>query len=128
MRYSSSTDVGVRRSSNEDAYLANGTVFAVADGMGGHLAGEVASGIAIDCLGDLGGARASERTLLNRFERANTIIYDRARADADRRGMGTTLTACLVDENRLYNALWTKTASTSATLEIPAFIAFAAAD
>ncbi|MHB0977500.1 MAG: Stp1/IreP family PP2C-type Ser/Thr phosphatase [Candidatus Aquicultorales bacterium] len=101
MRFASRTDKGARRSSNEDAYLATGRLFAVADGMGGHLAGEVASALAIDALKQLDEARGSERALVARFRRANEEIFSRAMADAERRGMGTTLTACLVEGRKL---------------------------
>lgn len=101
MRYAALTDVGRRRSSNEDSHLADGRVFAVADGMGGHLAGEVASGIAIDALRDITGARDLERLVIERVQRANSLVFERAQADSDRHGMGTTLTACVVEDNHL---------------------------
>jgi PPM family protein phosphatase len=104
MRYSAASDIGGQRSTNEDAYFADGKIFAVADGMGGHLAGEVASNIAIDCLRDLGAARSLPRALENRFDRANAIIYDRSRESEERRGMGTTLTACIVEDGHIYIA------------------------
>ncbi len=104
MRFSALSDIGGRRSINEDAYFADGRVFAVADGMGGHLAGEIASGIAIDCLRDLGNHRSLEKALIDRFSRANSIIFERAAAERERRGMGTTLTACVAEGNRLYIA------------------------
>lgn len=104
MRFSALSDIGERRSANEDAYFADGRVFAVADGMGGHLAGEIASAIAIDCLRDIGNHRSLEKALIDRFERANSIIFERALAERERRGMGTTLTACVAEGNRLYIA------------------------
>ncbi|MCL5291042.1 MAG: Stp1/IreP family PP2C-type Ser/Thr phosphatase [Actinobacteria bacterium] len=104
MRYSAATDIGGRRSVNEDSFLADGRIFAVADGMGGHLAGEVASNIAVDCLRDIGASRSLERALIDRFGRANEIIFDRARSNKERQGMGTTLTACVAEGRRLYIA------------------------
>lgn len=103
MRYAAATDTGGRRSINEDGYFADGSVFAVADGMGGHLAGEVASELAIESLKRMGGANPA-RALLESFRKANKMIFERAGADEDRHGMGTTLTACIVDGRRLHIA------------------------
>jgi protein phosphatase len=86
------SDVGRVRSMNEDAYVVTDVVFAVADGMGGHLAGEVASAMAVDALSGLvsplGATDAVDAVLA-----ANAAILEMSRTDASRRGMGTTLTA-----------------------------------
>jgi protein phosphatase len=79
------------RSMNEDAFFVGDSVFAVADGMGGHLAGEVASAMAIEALTKLGETDVDSLALA--VLDANDQILQMSRADASRRGMGTTLTA-----------------------------------
>jgi PPM family protein phosphatase len=95
----SSSDRGLVRQNNEDSILdlADRGVFAVADGMGGHAAGEVASGIAVDALCDLwpdGGPVDDPADPLSRtVVHANAEIRRRSQTEMDKRGMGTTLTA-----------------------------------
>ena len=91
------TDVGRQREANEDNFLC-GPLFAVADGMGGAQAGEVASRMAIDVLdaGDRNGGTPEER-LTRMISHANRQIYDLAKRDESRRGMGTTATAAIVE-------------------------------
>ncbi len=86
------TDVGRGRPANEDNYLAppDGRLFAVADGMGGHRAGEVASATAIDALQ---AAFARGAALDEAVGEANAAVFEKASANLDMRGMGTTLTA-----------------------------------
>jgi PPM family protein phosphatase len=86
------TDVGRVRDGNEDAYLVDDTIglAAVADGIGGHRAGEVASAIAIEALR---AAITGGRTLREAIEDANAAVFTKAQTDRDLRGMGTTLTA-----------------------------------
>jgi protein phosphatase len=86
------TDVGRGRPANEDNYLAppDGRLFAVADGMGGHRAGEVASATAIDALQ---AAFARGAPLDEAVGEANAAVFEKASANLDMRGMGTTLTA-----------------------------------
>lgn len=93
------TDVGRQRNSNEDAFLDSSPLFAVADGMGGARAGEVAARIAVETLVDGGrpGAAAEER-LAETAREANRKIYELAQADDSRTGMGTTFTAVLVED------------------------------
>jgi PPM family protein phosphatase len=91
------TDVGRQRQGNEDSYLEQSPLFAVADGMGGARAGEVASKIAVEMLAGSAPADGSpERHLAEVTKEANRQIYEKAQADSDLAGMGTTLTAALV--------------------------------
>jgi protein phosphatase len=91
------TDVGRQRSANEDSFVESPPFFAVADGMGGAKAGEVASQIAVEAFDDAGGGAASaESQLRDIAQSANRRIYELAQAEESRRGMGTTLTAALV--------------------------------
>jgi PPM family protein phosphatase len=105
MRYAALTDLGKKRSLNEDGYIANGEIFAVADGMGGHRAGEIASALALDAL-RFGLAKRTKNTIENRLReaiiRANKQVHDTAVRDASQRGMGTTLTVALPAEETLY--------------------------
>ena len=94
------TDVGIVRSGNEDNYLmlADRGVFIVADGMGGHAAGEVASEMAVRIISkELGSLRGmtdeavGERISLS-IRASNEAIFDRTLSEHDKRGMGTTVT------------------------------------
>lgn len=97
------TDTGRQRPANEDSYLARSPLFAVADGMGGAQAGEVASQMAVDVLQEglgSGSGTVAER-LTDQVAAANARIFERARTDQGSAGMGTTLTAAYVDTERL---------------------------
>ncbi len=85
------SDTGRVRDHNEDRSLASSPIAAVADGMGGALAGEVASQIAVDSLGGLS-APASPDALRSALERANRQIRRMAADDPAKAGMGTTMT------------------------------------
>jgi protein phosphatase len=91
------TDVGRQRQGNEDSFLEKSPLFAVADGMGGARAGEVASRVAVERLSEGGEADGSpEEHLAEVTREANREIYEMAQDDSALAGMGTTLTAALV--------------------------------
>jgi len=92
------TDTGRQREANEDSYFSRAPLFAVADGMGGAQAGEVASRMAVEAFERVGDeVDGSPEELLRRTAQdANREIFDLAQGDTSRSGMGTTLTAALV--------------------------------
>ena len=118
IRFFAATDVGNVREHNEDNFLVDKklSLFMVADGMGGHAAGEVASAIAVrtiheeikrekDLLADFltgarGASRVTNKDILALMEhavhRACSRIHEEAQADAQKRGMGTTLSALII--------------------------------
>ncbi len=102
------TDVGVVRSGNEDNYLMipDEGAYIVADGMGGHAAGEVASEMAVRIVArELVGAsadphEAAGERMRGALRTANEVIFQRTVEEQDKRGMGTTVTAMLVSGSR----------------------------
>jgi PPM family protein phosphatase len=92
------SDPGRRRRRNEDAYVISPPLFAVADGMGGAQAGELASRIAVEAIGEQAGARGEER-VTTLIREANRRIFARSSEDAAASGMGTTMTAALVGDD-----------------------------
>ena len=91
------TDVGRQRTANEDSLAVRPPLFAVADGMGGAKAGEVASAVAVEAVERARESGEPAEAQLARIVRAaNRRIYDLAVADESRRGMGTTLTLAKV--------------------------------
>ena len=96
------TDTGRQRRSNEDRVFEQAPLFAVADGMGGARAGEVASTIVVDTFTEsqaLPGSGSVEERLATVVREANARIHELAQADADRAGMGTTVTAAYVGDD-----------------------------
>ena len=93
------TDVGRQREANEDTFVIDEPLFAVADGMGGAQAGEIASQMAKDVLeaGD-DDAGTQEQRLIRMIRHANRLIYDLAASEESRRGMGTTTTAAILED------------------------------
>jgi protein phosphatase len=95
--YASASDTGRRRRRNEDNYVVAPPLFAVADGMGGAQAGEVASGLAAAALED-GSTEPDSLARVNALiQEANRRIFDRASTDPSASGMGTTMTVALVE-------------------------------
>jgi protein phosphatase len=93
-----------RRASNEDALLVDAAIglFVVADGMGGHRAGEIASGLAVQTIRSvMTGEKASGDLLCHAVECANDQILAAASTNPDQAGMGTTVTALLISESDL---------------------------
>src|ERR1700682_4074391 len=113
------THVGRQRQHNEDSFLVadDAKLYLVADGMGGHAAGEIASRIAVDSISEFilhtkedDGTwphaydeqyRRSTNRLMAAVRMANTRVPEAMRKDARLRGMGTTVVACLGDENKM---------------------------
>jgi serine/threonine protein phosphatase PrpC len=91
------SDTGRQRNANEDSYFVRAPIFVVADGMGGAQAGEVASKAAADAFDVDLPEGPPERLLRETILEANRRIHELARADPSRAGMGTTLTAAIVD-------------------------------
>jgi PPM family protein phosphatase len=91
------TDTGRQRNANEDSFFVRAPIFVVADGMGGAQAGEVASKAAADAFDVDLPEGPPEQVLRETILAANRRIHELARADPSRAGMGTTLTAAIVD-------------------------------
>ena len=110
IRWAARTDVGRARDRNEDSFYGGAHVFAVADGLGGHNAGDVASKIAIEPIKELD--RKIDDILADRVPdsltdtvlEANRAVYRKAQADAKVRGMGTTLTAVAIADGAAHLA------------------------
>ncbi len=104
IRYAVQTDVGLQREENEDAAYAGERLLAVADGMGGHAGGEVASAAVIDALKPLD-TQVPAGELLNALDhavrQASRTLAEMAQADPELSGMGTTLTALLWSGSQL---------------------------
>jgi PPM family protein phosphatase len=104
LEYSAATNPGLQRENNEDTFLSlpDQGLWLVADGMGGHAAGEVASEMAVQILQrelndlrDLDAAEATQR-VMGALKRANKAIHDRTIAEVDKQGMGTTASVLII--------------------------------
>jgi protein phosphatase len=122
IRYAAKTDVGMKRSHNEDyfALVEDEQLFLVADGMGGHACGEVASKLSADVIGEFyQHSKDMEATWPYRYDHelsyvenrlvasirlANARIFKTSQTDSNLRGMGTTLVGCLILGNFAYVA------------------------
>jgi PPM family protein phosphatase len=93
------TDTGKKRRRNEDEYVVEPPLFAIADGMGGAQAGELASSLAAGAVrdDDVGGV-SGERRVGELIQEANRRVYQRSSQDAAASGMGTTMTVALVED------------------------------
>ena len=103
--YAARSDVGMVRSENQDSGYAGPRLLAMADGMGGHAGGDIASSVVIGALADLddealGSAEAS-KALLQRITSANDELAEMVKSDPSLHGMGTTLIAILRSNNKL---------------------------
>jgi PPM family protein phosphatase len=93
------TDTGRKRRHNEDSFVVAPPLFAVADGMGGANAGEVASGLAVETLREgSGNDSAGERFVISIVQEANRRVFQRQTDDETASGMGTTMTVALVED------------------------------
>ena len=92
------TDTGRRRRQNEDAYVCEPPLFAIADGMGGAQAGELASRVAAAAIEETAVEASGEEGLVAIVRTANARVFERALQDPAVAGMGTTATVALVDE------------------------------
>lgn len=96
--FAGASDTGRKRRRNEDAYVIAPPLFAVADGMGGAQAGEVASKLAAAALEDTDpGALSGSDRVISLIQEANRRVYERSNADPSASGMGTTMTVALVE-------------------------------
>ena len=99
--FGSRTDIGCLRDHNEDSLVVTPPLFAVADGMGGHAAGEVASEIAVRVLSELAPEHPDGEALGRAIEEANRAVIQAAREGRGRQGRGTTMTAAMLEGERL---------------------------
>jgi len=116
MEYSSDTDIGTYRKKNEDYLYAENNLFIVADGMGGHRAGEIASILAVETFikdfnhnlkninkeTDSLTSRIIKGLLLGSIQSANREIFEKALLQPEYYGMGTTFTGCYIQKDKAY--------------------------
>jgi protein phosphatase len=95
------TDTGRKRRRNEDAYVCEPPLFAIADGMGGAQAGEVASRLAAAALKESGANTGGEHRIYDLIQEANRRVYARSSIDPNTSGMGTTITVALVENGNV---------------------------
>lgn len=99
--FGSRTDIGYVRDHNEDSLIIIPPLFGVADGMGGHEAGEIASEITVNTLAELAPSHLDAEGLTAAVEAANYNVMKAPRQGIGRDGMGTTLTAAMLEGERL---------------------------
>jgi len=106
IRAAALTDVGRVREGNEDACFAGQHVFAVADGLGGHRAGEVASDLALGSVRalDQTDARSAAKGIADAVRKGNRAVHDRSEKEEDLHGMGTTMTAVVISGDTAFIA------------------------
>ena len=98
-QYAARTDPGRKRRGNEDSYVCRPPLFAIADGMGGARAGEVASALAAGALEESGAGSGGVAHVVELIQEANRRVHDRASTDAETSGMGTTITVALLEDD-----------------------------
>jgi protein phosphatase len=98
-RHAHATDPGRKRRQNEDAFVVRPPLFAIADGMGGARAGEIASALAAGALNESGTRSGGEERVRELVQEANRRVHERASNDPTTSGMGTTMTVALVEPN-----------------------------
>jgi protein phosphatase len=103
VRVGAATDIGKARERNEDAYLVEHPVFAVADGMGGHRGGREASKLAMEVLAEMKEGTGEDR-LAEQIRQAGRTVFERSHEDHALAGMGTTTTAVMVEGTELHLA------------------------
>ncbi len=105
MKWVSRTHVGNVRQSNQDTIILGQNLYGVADGMGGHLAGDIASRMTADLLAEaLKGLEPRTDTLQESIGRINEQVFERQKNDVSLRGMGTTLTVLWEADEVIYCA------------------------
>jgi protein phosphatase len=102
VRVGSASDIGQIREGNEDSFLVLAPLYAVADGMGGHRGGEVASSLALETVQRL--FESGQGSLADQVAEANRAVFERSQEDRSVAGMGTTLTAALVNGDQVHLA------------------------
>ena len=95
------SDVGLVRGHNEDSFLLQAPLFVVSDGMGGHAAGEVASSIAVETIGQQAPGTADDVLLGAAVESANASVMSAAEQGIGKPGMGCTATAVIIEKSRM---------------------------
>ena len=95
------SDVGLVRGHNEDSFLLRTPLFMVSDGMGGHAAGEVASSIAVETVGEQAPGTADDVLLGAAVEAANMAVIEASEQGIGKPGMGCTATAVLIEKNKM---------------------------
>ena len=95
------SDVGLVRGHNEDSFLLRAPLFVVSDGMGGHAAGEIASSIAVETIGERAPGTADDVLLGAAVEAANLAVINGAEEGIGKPGMGCTATAALIEKNKM---------------------------
>src|SRR5207247_7316457 len=100
-RNASITDPGRKRRHNEDAFVLEPPLFAIADGMGGAQAGEVASRLATAALKESQAEAGGEQRIADLIQEANRRVYDRSSTDPNTSGMGTTITVALAEDGQV---------------------------